>query len=129
MAAMGRLDDAVRTDLKSSWRRGGPARAGDAVPDAGACGTTAVRGGRRQGRARPSRGRRAACCTTRTVRTLALKRTQKLGIALTVVIAAGLAASLWFWRDADAQRVFAEKAATSEKEARELANTRAEQAC
>ncbi|MFT4512375.1 MAG: serine/threonine protein kinase, partial [Planctomycetota bacterium] len=63
-----------------------------------------------------------------TVRTLAMKRTQKLGIALTIVIAMGLAASLWFWRDADAQRGLAENAATSEKQARQLADTRAEEA-
>ena len=58
-----------------------------------------------------------------TVRTLALKRTQKLGIALTAVIAAGLAASLWFWRDADAQRGIAAQAAVdaraAEKEAQD----------
>lgn len=58
-----------------------------------------------------------------TVRALALKRTQKLGIALTTVIAAGLAASLWFWWDADTQRGIAERAATSEREAREQADT------
>ncbi len=70
-----------------------------------------------------------------TVRALALKRTQKLGITLTVVIAMGLAASLWFWRDADAQRGFAleaaakEKAAADgEKEARNLADQRAAEA-
>jgi len=38
------------------------------------------------------------------VRASALKRMQKLGTALIVVIALGLAASLWFWRDAEAQR-------------------------
>ena len=58
-----------------------------------------------------------------TVRTLALKRTQKLGIALTAVIAAGLAVSVWFWRDADTQRGIAENAATdartAEREARD----------
>ncbi|MFT6363426.1 MAG: serine/threonine protein kinase, partial [Planctomycetota bacterium] len=35
------------------------------------------------------------------VRAKALKRTQKLGISLTAVIAAGLLLSLWFWRAAD----------------------------
>lgn len=69
------------------------------------------------------------------IRAAALKRTQKLGIALTVVIAAGLAASLWFWRDADAQRGIAEQAAIDaktaegrEKEARQLADNRADEA-
>ncbi|MCR9245148.1 MAG: protein kinase [bacterium] len=64
------------------------------------------------------------------IRAAALKRTQKLGIALTVVIAAGLGASLWFWRDADTQRGVAEKAASdaktaeqAEKTAREAAET------
>ena len=49
-----------------------------------------------------------------TIRALALKRTQKLGIALTVVIAAGLAVSLWFWNGA-------KHAASNEREARGLA--------
>ena len=76
------------------------------------------------------------------VRSIALKRTQKLGIALTVVIALGLAASLWFWNDADKQRGVAEQAATDakiaekeartaethEKEARELADANANEA-
>jgi eukaryotic-like serine/threonine-protein kinase len=35
------------------------------------------------------------------VRAASLKRMQKLGISLTVVIAAGLLVSLWFWRAAD----------------------------
>ena len=35
------------------------------------------------------------------VRAASLKRVQKLGISLTVVIAAGLVVSLWFWRAAD----------------------------
>ena len=47
-------------------------------------------------------------------REAALKRTQKLGISLTVVIALGLAASLWFWQGA-------RESAASEKEARGLA--------
>ena len=42
------------------------------------------------------------------VRAASLKRTQRLGIALTSVIAGGLAASLWFWRDAAVQRGLAE---------------------
>ncbi len=36
------------------------------------------------------------------VRAASLKRTQKLGVALTAAIAAGLFASLWLWREADA---------------------------
>jgi serine/threonine protein kinase/formylglycine-generating enzyme required for sulfatase activity len=54
-------------------------------------------------------------------RTLAMKRTQKLGIALTGVIAIGLAASLWFWQDADTQRGLADQRATEASNARDLA--------
>ena len=50
-----------------------------------------------------------------TVRTIALKRTQKLGIALTGVIAAALAVSLLFWRDADTQRGLAATARDTAK--------------
>tara|TARA_R110002072_G_scaffold167853_2_gene321406 strand:- start:5907 stop:8996 length:3090 start_codon:yes stop_codon:yes gene_type:complete len=39
------------------------------------------------------------------VRAASLKRTQKLGISLTVVIAAGLMVSLWLWRVADTAAV------------------------
>ncbi|MEM7202406.1 MAG: bifunctional serine/threonine-protein kinase/formylglycine-generating enzyme family protein [Planctomycetota bacterium] len=42
------------------------------------------------------------------VRAAALRRTQRLGIALIVAIGAGLAVSLWFWRDAEQQRGLAE---------------------
>jgi serine/threonine protein kinase len=45
------------------------------------------------------------------VRATSLKRTQKLGISLTAVIAAALLASLWFWREADT-------AAANEKDAK-----------
>jgi serine/threonine protein kinase/formylglycine-generating enzyme required for sulfatase activity len=70
-----------------------------------------------------------------TIRTLALKRTQKLGIALTAVIAAGLLASLWFWQGARESaaseklaRGAAEQAARGEKRARGLADQRAAEA-
>jgi len=55
------------------------------------------------------------------VRTAALKRTQKLGISLTAVIAAGLLFSLWFWRAADT-------AATNEAIARNEAEVSAAEA-
>ena len=54
-----------------------------------------------------------------------LRRSQRLGIALTAVIAAGLAVSLWFWREADTQRRNAEAAAKAAKTA-ELAALAAE---
>ncbi|MBK8978767.1 MAG: SUMF1/EgtB/PvdO family nonheme iron enzyme [Planctomycetes bacterium] len=62
------------------------------------------------------------------VRATALRRTQKLGAILMSVIAACLAVSLWFWRDASSQRGLAVQAATNEKAARELADARATQA-
>ncbi|MCB9914883.1 MAG: SUMF1/EgtB/PvdO family nonheme iron enzyme [Planctomycetes bacterium] len=55
-----------------------------------------------------------------TVKALALKRTQKYGVALTGVIAIGLAVSLWFWREADQQRDRAEESATAANDARAL---------
>ncbi len=53
------------------------------------------------------------------IRALALKRSQRLGIALSIVIAAGLAASLLFWRDAEEQRGIAEVAAEEAREAQD----------
>ncbi|MFT4543235.1 MAG: serine/threonine protein kinase/tetratricopeptide (TPR) repeat protein [Planctomycetota bacterium] len=53
------------------------------------------------------------------LRTASLKRTQKFGIGLTLVIAAGLFISLWFWRAADS-------AAKNETLAREAAVASAE---
>ena len=44
------------------------------------------------------------------MREAALRRTHKLGIALTAVVAVGLAASVWFWRDAETQRGVAQEA-------------------
>ncbi len=55
------------------------------------------------------------------VRAASLKRTQKLGISLTAVIAAGLFVSLWFWRAAD-------KAAENEKLAKLAAVASAQEA-
>ncbi len=55
------------------------------------------------------------------VRAASLKRTQKLGIGLTVAITAGLIASLWFWRTAD-------EAATNEKLAKLAAVASAKEA-
>jgi eukaryotic-like serine/threonine-protein kinase len=55
------------------------------------------------------------------VRAASLKRTQQLGIGLICVFAAGLAASLWFWRAAD-------EAAANEKLARLAAVASAQEA-
>ena len=55
------------------------------------------------------------------VRAASLKRTQTLGVSLTVVIAVGLAASLWLWRAAD-------EAAASERVAKLAAVESAEKA-
>ena len=70
-----------------------------------------------------------------TARTIALKRTQKFGIALTAVIAMGLAASLWFWQEADQAigreqdaRMQAEQSASNAKTAENLAAERADEA-
>ena len=54
------------------------------------------------------------------VRTAALERTHKLGVALLLAIATGLAVSLWFWRSADRAQAD-EKAARGKAEAN-LAN-------
>ncbi len=63
-----------------------------------------------------------------TVKALALKRTQKYGVALTGVIATGLAISLWFWREADQQRGRAEEAAVAADHARGLEEEAREEA-
>ena len=56
------------------------------------------------------------------VRAGAARTRQKLAVGMVVIALLGLAVSLWFWRDADAQRGVAEQAATdartAEKEAR-----------
>jgi len=62
------------------------------------------------------------------LRALTLKRTQKLGIALTVVIAAGLAASLWFWRSASIAATNERAAKNNEKTARLRADAKAKEA-
>ena len=62
------------------------------------------------------------------VRAGAARTRQKMAFGVVAVALAGLAASLWFWRDADVQRGIAENAAKREKEARKLADIRAEQA-
>ena len=65
------------------------------------------------------------------VRAAALKRTQALGIGLTAVIAAGLIASLWFWRAADTaaenEKVARFAAVASAKQARDNAQRAVEQ--
>jgi len=55
------------------------------------------------------------------VRTVALKRTQTLGLGLTAAITTGLIVSLWLWREADA-------AALGEAQAREAAVLSAQEA-
>lgn len=69
------------------------------------------------------------------VRATELKQKQRLGLSLLVVIAVGLAASLWFWKDADRQRGYAEQGARDaraaqglEQTARELADANAAEA-
>jgi serine/threonine protein kinase/formylglycine-generating enzyme required for sulfatase activity len=62
------------------------------------------------------------------VRENSLRRLQALGISLTLVIALGLAASLWFWQDADSQRKLAEDATRAAQSSAELALTARERA-
>ncbi|MBX3463762.1 MAG: serine/threonine protein kinase [Planctomycetes bacterium] len=62
------------------------------------------------------------------VRAVSLRRAHGLGIALATVFAAGLAVSLWFWREADAQRSLAAQAAENEKAAAAIARAQRDQA-